>query len=56
MIRIRETQKGKWVFDVLASNGFKLAQSSTYYSSKVAAHNGAYNILKALNGNAEIKS
>lgn len=56
MIRVRETQSGKWVFDIFASNGFKLAQSSTNYNSKVGAHNGAYNILKALNGNAEIKS
>lgn len=55
MIRVRETQKGKWVFDVLASNGAKLAQSSTRYGSKVGAYNGAYNLLKALNGNTDIK-
>lgn len=55
MIRIRETQGGKYVFDVYAGNGQKIAQSSTRYGSKVGAVSGAHNLLKALNGTVVIE-
>ena len=56
MIQIRETQGGKYVFDVYSTSGHKLATSSTRYGSLVGAFNGAGRLLKALNGEVEIKS